>query len=261
VTHASKSSARFLGHIVHLTESEKKPRRKVMKDGVKRTSLISPRPQIDAPIRDLVMGLEEKGFCRQGGKPTRCGRLVHLQVQDIITHYRQLENGLRSYYGKCSNFGHFSARIHYILKYSCALTICSKLRLRTLRKTFKRFGANLTQIKDNGEIGVSYPTPNGHYKKPKSRKGQTYVVRTEPGRLIQQLSYRINRGRRDLEAKCYLCDSIDNIEIHHVRKLESGKSKDFLMHIQQRMNRKQIPLCKSCHIKVHRGAYDGPAKL
>lgn len=261
VTHATKSSAKFLGHRVHLTEPTKKPRRKVIKEGTNRTTLITPRPQIDAPIGDLVKGLEEKGFCRRGSKPTRCGRLVHLQVPDIITYYRQLENGLRSYYGKSSNFGHFSARIHYILKYSCALTICSKLRLGTLRKTFKRFGTNLTQIKDNGEIGISYPTPAGHYKKPKSRKGKTYVARAEPGDLVQELSNRIRRGRTDLEGKCYLCDSIDNIEIHHVRKLASGKSKDFLMHIQQRMNRKQIPLCKSCHIKVHRGAYDGPLKL
>ena len=80
---------------MHLTESKKKPRRKVIKEGAKRTALITPRPQIDAPIRDLVMGLEEKGFCRRGGKPTQCGRLVHLQVPDIITYYRQLENGLR----------------------------------------------------------------------------------------------------------------------------------------------------------------------
>jgi len=223
VTHATESSAKFLGHRVHLTDNIQKPRRKVIKGGTKRTALITPRPQIDAPIRDLVKGLEEKGFCRRGGKPTRSGRLVHLQVPDIITYYRQLENGLRSYYGKCSNFGHFFARIHYILKYSCALTICSKLRLRTLRKTFKRFGANLTQIKDNGEIGTSYPTLVGHYAKPKSRKGKTYVARSEPGRLIQQLSNRLRRGRTDQEAKCYLCHSIENIEIHHVRKLESGK--------------------------------------
>lgn len=264
ITHASKSSAKFLGHIVHITEQSKKPRRTIInKNGKRTTARINPRPQMDAPIRDLVKGLEERGFCRRGGQPTRCGRLVHLQVPDIITHYRNLENGLRSYYAKCTNFGHFSGRIHYILKYSCALTICSKLRLRTLHKTFKRFGPNLTQFKENGEISAYYPTPEGHYAKPKSKKGlgYSYVRRAEPGRLIEQLSYRIGRGRGDLEAKCYLCDSIENIEIHHVRKLQSGKSKDFLMHLQQRMNRKQIPLCKSCHIKVHRGVYDGPLKL
>lgn len=232
----------------------------VIKEGTARTVTISPRPQIDAPIRDLVKGLEEKGYCRQGGKPTRSGRLVHLQVPDIITHYLQLENGLRSYYGQCSNFGHFSARIHYILKYSCALTICSKLRLRTLRKTFKRFGADLTSIKENGDIGVSYPTPVGHYAKPKW-KGKTSVFRSEPETLIHRLSKRIARGRQDLESRCFLCGAIDNIEIHHTRKLSKGKSKDFLMSLQQRMNRKQIPLCKSCHIKVHSGTYDGPRKL
>lgn len=196
VTHATKSSAKFLGHRIH---TNKKPRRTVIRMGAARTTFVSPRPQIDAPIRDLVKGLEEKGFCRKGGQPTRSGRLVHLQVPDIITHYRQLENGLRSYYGQSSNFGHFSARIHYILKYSCALTICSKLRLRTLRKTFKRFGADLTQIKENGEIGISYPTPVGHYSKSKlRRRSKIYVPRSEPEHLIHRLSNRLNRGRRYL---------------------------------------------------------------
>jgi len=226
VTHATKSSAKFLGHRIHLTDSNRKPRRTVMRGGTAKTVVLSPRPQIDAPIRDLIKGLEEKGYCRRGGNPTRSGKLVHSQVPDIIAHYRQLENGLRSYYGQCSNFGHFSARVHYVLKYSCALTICSKLRLRTLRKTFKRFGPNLTQTKDNGEIGVSYPTPIGHYSKPRSRKGNSYVLRAEPENLIHRLSKRIYRGRRDLEGKCLICQSIDNIEIHHVRKLSIGKSPD-----------------------------------
>lgn len=184
VTHATKSSAKFLGHRIH----NRKPRRTVMREGTAKTVLLSPRPQIEAPIRDVVKGLEEKGYCGRGGNPTRSGRLVHLQVSDIIAHYRQLENGLRSYYGQSSNFGHFSARVHYILKYSCALTICSKLRLRTLRKTFKRFGPDLRQ---NGEMGISYPTPVGHYTKPRSRKGYSYDLRSEPENLIHRLSQRM----------------------------------------------------------------------
>jgi len=77
VTHATKSSAKFLGHRIHLTDSNRKPRRTVMRGGTAKTVVLSPRPQIDAPIRDLIKGLEEKGYCRRGGNPTRSGKLVH----------------------------------------------------------------------------------------------------------------------------------------------------------------------------------------
>ena len=161
ITHAMNSDVKFLGHIV-------KKEKKVI--------------TIKAPIKDLVKGLVNKGYCKEGGKPTGCGRLVHLQVSDIISNYLQLENGLRWYYRDCSNFRHFSGRMHYILKYSCALTICSKLRLKTLRKTFKRFGANLTE-----GVGVCYPTPLEDHSKPKS---YGYDFKSEPEILIERFGRR-----------------------------------------------------------------------
>lgn len=77
----------------------------------------------------------------------------------------------------------------------------------------------------------------------------------EPVEIISNISKRIPRGRKDLEAKCKLCGSINDIEVHHVRKLQRGKSNDFLTQIN--MNRKQVPLCKTCHIQVHQGKWDG----
>ena len=47
------------------------------------------------------------------------------------------------------------------------------------------------------------------------------------------------------------------MEIHHVRKLSKTKRKDYLSTMMARMNRKQIPVCQKCHIKIHQGVYDG----
>ena len=58
------------------------------------------------------------------------------------------------------------------------------------------------------------------------------------------------------ESSCLVCESNENIEIHHVRKLrDSSKSikNDYFTAMMSRMNRKQVPLCKRCHINVHRG--------
>jgi hypothetical protein len=43
--------------------------------------------------------------------------------------------------------------------------------------------------------------------------------------------------------------------MHHVKALK-GKTRGF-MDIMRAMNRKQIPVCKSCHVKIHGGNYSG----
>jgi len=246
ITHSRDDSASFLGYNIHLTKSYKKPRRHVVVNNKHKLSLLTPRPL--APTNECVKKLTEQGYARGNGAPTKCGRLIHLTAGDIVRHYLTLEQGLLAYYGISSNFGHFSARIHYILKYSCALTLCSKLRLRTLRKTFRKFGKNLTILKENGEIDIEFRTRKGHYAKPRRKAGFPQLA-MDPAKLISDLSKRISRGRTDLHGECTLCGAVNNIEIHH--RLSKGKSSDYLTHLQQRMNRKQ--LCKPCHIKVHQG--------
>jgi len=67
----------------------------------------------------------------------------------------------------------------------------------------------------------------------------------------------MQRGRKDLKGPCILCGSNQEIEIHHVRKLSNTKRKDYLSTMMSRMNRKQVPVCKKCHNKIHQGVYDG----
>jgi len=46
--------------------------------------------------------------------------------------------------------------------------------------------------------------------------------------------------------------------MHHRRSLKAHKTDNTLKGIQINQSRKQIPLCTSCHQKVHNGLYDGP---
>jgi len=167
ITHSTEESAKFLGYTVHETDPRRKPRKYVVHKEKRRLRLLNPRPRLDAPIGDIVRRLIEKGYARKNGNPTRCGRLIHLSPPDIVRHYLAMERGLLGYYGLATNYGSLSARVHYILKYSCALTLCAKLRLRTLKKTYRKFGKHLTILKDDGELDISFPTRVGHYAKPK----------------------------------------------------------------------------------------------
>jgi hypothetical protein len=65
-----------------------------------------------------------------------------------------------------NNYGRLAARVHYSLKYSCALTISSKMKLRTMKRVFKKYGKELTIQRDKKAISF----PNISYTRPKEPK-------------------------------------------------------------------------------------------
>jgi len=57
---------------------------------------------------------------------------------------------------------------------------------------------------------------------------------------------------------CVSCGSTDKLEMHHVNKQSNiKKSLSYLGYIEIANLRRQVVLCKSCHIKVHKGIYSG----
>ena len=89
-------------------------------------------------------------------------------------------------------------------------------------------------------------------------KGNDWLILNSiDGNFIDKIDNRVNRGRKDLKGSCAVYGSNANIEIHHVRSLKKRPKKGyFLSDIMSKMNRKQVPLCKSCHFDVHSGLYD-----
>jgi hypothetical protein len=244
ITHAIKESALFLGYNIHGTQFNRRP---VTYGEGKTLKRRSPRPIMDAPMDRIVKRLYENGYCRKNGNPTRNGKFINHTLPDLINHFRSVERGVLNYYGLASNYGRVAARVHYIIKYSCALTICSKMRLRTLRRTFRKYGRYL-EIKEENKKLAFYPTVS--YKKPRKL---IEIKDVNPDDIIRTLTYCIKRGRRDLQGPCIRCGSNHKIEIHHVKKLSLANKGDFLDDMMRRMNRKQVPLCAVCHRKVHAG--------
>jgi group II intron reverse transcriptase/maturase len=244
ITHSTKDSALFLGYRIHGTPLSKMPVRYNKLGNLTRRAT---RMQLDGPIDRIVKRLHEKGFAKKSGNPTRNGKFIHLNVYDMIEHFKSIERGILNYYGLASNYGRVAARVHYILKYSCALTIASKMRLKTLRRVFRKYGRNLI-VKTDGGKTTSYPSIS--YKKPNKLR---LPSGTTPDDMVEKLTYRIGRGRKDIDGPCIMCGSLSNIEIHHVKRLSKTKTKDWLTYIMVKMNRKQIPLCSSCHKEYHKG--------
>lgn len=53
-----------------------------------------------------------------------------------------------------------------------------------------------------------------------------------------------------------ICGETEGVEKHHVRHIRKGKIRGFSRFLAS-INRKQIPVCRKCHLAIHGGKYDG----
>lgn len=252
ITHARNNAAHFLGTEIRITPLDKRPLRFVTRKDQTYWTKSNTRPLLYAPIRKLVDRLEQKGFAKGGGNPTRLARMIHFEPSQIVKHFYQIWLGLSAYYSFADNYGQLG-RIHYILKYSCVLTLASKLKLQTKKKVFAKFGKDIAIKNDKGKIIASFP--DVALAKPKKFL-VTPIADLNPFKRLDKLAQATFRTRESFDQACTVCQSTTNIEMHHVRKIRDASraiKKDFLTAMMSRINRKQIPLCKVCHIKYHKG--------
>ncbi|MFI0451840.1 hypothetical protein [Actinomadura sp. 6N118] len=66
------------------------------------------------------------------------------------------------------------------------------------------------------------------------------------------------RTKSSLGRICCVCGSTDRVQMHHVRHIRKmGNKVTGFTRTMAALNRKQIPVCHGCHVKIHNGAYDG----
>lgn len=250
ITHATTEDSFFLNYRISCTPFKKM---RIGYNSKNKLTRFTTNTILTAPTQELVKKLKEKGFLNKKGLPTRNKRYINVDLWNIIQCFRGLERGILNYYSLANNYGRFAARVHYSLKYSCALTIASKMKLTTLRKVFKRYGKDLT-INIAGE-SISYPKIS--YKRPRKfiEKSANNV---DFDKLLNQLAYRIKRHVGHIKGPCVICGCENDIEVHHIKHLKGNKGKDWLAATMSQFARRQVPVCKSCHQKIHKGLYNGP---
>lgn len=102
---------------------------------------------ITAPIKKIILKLLENGFVKRDASgnfiPTALKRLTPLDTYDIISFYNSKVKGLLSFYVFAGNYSSM-AKVVWLLKQSCALTLALKFKLKTARKAYTEFGPNMT---------------------------------------------------------------------------------------------------------------------
>lgn len=101
---------------------------------------------LKAQTNKLIIELKKGGFIRQNkvGKyiPQAFTSMVNRSHDEIISFYNSKIHGILNLCGFASN--RFSiGSVFWMLKASCALTLARKLKLRTMRKVFRKLGSNL----------------------------------------------------------------------------------------------------------------------
>ena len=203
------------------------------------------------PVRRVVDKLANQGFCvikdYDQGKIIPKGKTawINLSLYDIVLRYNAVLQGIDNYYSFADNRPRMQF-IQFIIQHSCAKLIARKLNLHSRAQVFKKFGNDIRVIDREGskEKQISLRILNSYLPLRK------FLV-NPPNPL--EVIYCGLRSKSLLHKECIICSSTTRVEMHHVKSL-GGKGFTATM---KAMNRKQIPVCRVCHDKIHSGLYDG----
>lgn len=256
IIHAKTERAFFLGTIIHV--GTKKPKiAKVLRNGkVFYKRVAGWTPIMEAPIDKLVKKLVETGFCHPDGNPKCCNKYILLDDNQIVDYFSSVMNGIINYYSFVDNYVDLR-RIQYILQYSAAKTLAGKHR-SSVAKVFKKYGNNLkVKIKDENNVITNETALK------LVRIWDKNVTRFMTGKCTisydgkMQLYMRM-RTKSKLFSNCCICGETENIVMHHVKHVRKvGEKLKGFTKLMSTLNRKQIPVCENCHLKIHNGEYDG----
>jgi len=212
------------------------------------------RSLIKAPIKDLIdkliyIGLAKRNKLKQIYPKGRTN-LFNKSHYDIVTWYNSKVRGILSYFSFASNYPKIG-RIIWYLKASCALTLANKYKLRTMAKTFQKFGKSLK----DPESGIQFFQPTNFRV---SNQFNTFNASPDDLDKIINASWASKLTETSFNKVCSICGSSSEIEMHHVRKIgnirskikQSGYSTNLII---SAMNRKQVPLCRYHHMIMHKG--------
>jgi len=217
------------------------------------TEIIDGRVDVETDyIKSEKKLLSIKAVKVKNGKlfPIHRGELLGLTDLEIITTYNAELRGICNFYNMASNYTKLSY-FAFLMEYSCLKTLCSKHRIRSIRKLIKLYRDH------KGGWGIPYETKNKKRRMTFAKfmdckkelvaddkiTTKTLIFKTAVSTFEERLKKKV----------CELCGSEDSeeYEIHHVNKVKNLKGKELWERVMIAKRRKTLVLCKDCHLKVH----------
>ena len=193
--------------------------------------------RLEAPIDRIRNKMTQASFM-VNGKSAPKFLWLHMEHDQIILLYNAVMRGYLNYYSFVHNYGRLASFVEYILKQSCAKLLATKFTLVTMAQVYKKFGGKMTGPKGHSLFKPSYKI--------------TMKFQTKSSPVIGALFQEKSTATMD-KLECKVCGSDNRVELHHVRAMKDLNPKiSYMDRMMVRINRKRIPLCRTCHMMKHR---------
>jgi len=256
ITHARTQQARFLGYAISINHADGKLSEKANTRTKARS--VNGKVRVGIPkglVRERVHQYQHKG------KEQAEKWLLGYSDAHIILTFQLRYRGLAEYYKYAVDRRRLSS-LKNVMETSLVKTLAHKHKT-TVRKIYRKIhGKRVVNGYEYKTLQVEVPTSKGtrtiywgavplrvvklgHETILDKRYQDTYNRRTDLVRRLQADT-------------CELCDSQEDIEVHHIRKLADlkkpgRKEKPVWVKRMIALRRKTLVVCRSCHIAIHAG--------
>ena len=248
ITNTFKTHALFLGtHISHsrnLTLS-------VHKGGFKQRN--SGFLVLSTPMNRIYDKLRETGFMKNHRGVSRISWLP-LEVRQIVQLANSILRGYENYYSFVHNKGQICTYLYYIIRDVVLRTLANKLSLQNRSKVIAKFGSEIKIYDQENRDSNNKPILKTKLYKPSYKLNVwDFKVKNRVHNIIGLYANEVSLAKFD-NLSCTVCKSDYKVEMHHIRMMKDLKAiKGTLVYLMSKANRKQIPLCRSCHMAHHSG--------
>ena len=198
------------------------------------------RLQFHVPLNRVKLKLKTAGFLRKDQSHPKF-IWMSLDHAKIVALYNSVYAGILNYYSFAGNRSQLVSFLHHTMRFSLAKLLAAKFSTG-VSKIFAKYGKNLA------------PSEKGSKGFHEAEYGYKGLFVRKPVKTLVPLFQSGGSNASLKKALCNLCGSDYRVEMHHVRKMKDLNPKlsklDYLM---AKRNRKQIALCKSCHMAKHAG--------
>lgn len=247
VTHAQTERAHFLGYEIRIMSSQTKY------DHLQRRVL---NGKVGLYIPEGLVEKKRQRFLRNG-KGIHRAELIQNHEYHIVQQYQWEYRELVEYYALAQNLNSLSI-LRWTMETSLLKTLANKFRT-TVAKTLKRL-RSIWKTPHGPRRCLRVTIPREGNKPLTAVFGGLSLKRRPNANIKDQaiMPYIHKRSEvitRLLRSTCEVCGSIENVEIHHIRrladlKIRGRREKPLWMQIMITRKRKTLAVCRKCHMDI-----------
>jgi len=249
ITNGREERAKFLGYEIHIHRADHKHDHRGRRCINGSVGLRVPQKVVQKHCTKYM----------RDGKPVHLPERLNDTAYGIVALYQSEYSGVVQYYRLAYNL-HTLSRVKWVAEQSLTKTLANKLRVSS-REIYRRFRGEL--LTPDGTYKVLMVTVDrGPEKKPLQAHFGGISLRWNAWATIGDMPTMIWSDRSELidrllAQKCELCGSMEDIEVHHIRKLADLKGRSRWEKVMAARRRKTLVVCLKCHQQIHSGSYDG----